>query len=253
MKSVQQARTNPAYRASVTVGLFAYGLVHLLIAWLALQVAWGGSREEASQQGAMRELADTPFGGILLWVVAIGLFSLVIWQGLELAFGERKWSAAGRIVVYLALGISALRVATGSGGSSSNEAGQKTLSARLMAETPGRILVGLAGLVVIAVAGRHFYKAVTRQFTRDLTGGVSSGTILLGRIGYGVKGAALLIVGGLIAWAAITYEPSKAGGLDTALRTLKGQPFGTGLLTAMALGIACFGVYCFVWARNAKK
>lgn len=251
MEPVQQARANPVYRASVTVGLMAYGLIHLLIAWIALQVAWGGSREEASHHGALQELADTPFGGIMLWAVAIGLFALVIWQGLELAFGAHKATAVGRGLVYLALGISALRVATGSGGSS--EARQKALSARLMTETPGRILVGLAGLAVIAVAAHHFYKAVTRQFTRDLTGGVSSNTILLGRIGYGVKGVALLIVGGLIAWAAISYEPAKAGELDTALRTLKGQPFGPFLLTAVALGIACFGVYCFVWSRNAKK
>jgi hypothetical protein len=36
------------------------------------------------------------------------------------------------------------------------------------------------------------------------------------------------------------------------LRTLREQPGGPLLLTAVALGIACFGVYCFVWSRNAK-
>ncbi|MFC0626653.1 DUF1206 domain-containing protein [Kribbella deserti] len=250
MKSVQQARSSSVYRAAVTVGLIAYGVVHILIAWIALQVAWGGSGEEASQQGAMREMASTPLGSGLLWVVAIGLFALVIWQGFELVLGERKASAAGRIVVYLALGISAAKVAMGSGGS--GEAGQKSMTARLMAETPGRILVVVIGLVVIAVAARHFYKAYTKKFTEDLTGGVSDGTVMLGQAGYGAKGAALLIVGGLIAWAAISSEPAKAGGLDTALRTVKEQPFGTALLTLMALGIACFGVYCFVWSRNAK-
>jgi hypothetical protein len=36
------------------------------------------------------------------------------------------------------------------------------------------------------------------------------------------------------------------------LRTLKEQPYGSVLLTAMALGLACFGIYCFFWSRNAK-
>jgi len=56
----------------------AYGVVHLLIAWIALQLAFGKSSQEASQQGALRDLAGKPLGGVLLWVVAIGLFALVV-------------------------------------------------------------------------------------------------------------------------------------------------------------------------------
>jgi Domain of Unknown Function (DUF1206) len=38
----------------------AYGVVHLLIAWIALlvAVAWSGTSEQASQQGALQELAE---------------------------------------------------------------------------------------------------------------------------------------------------------------------------------------------------
>lgn len=77
-------------------------------------------------------------------------------------------------------------------------------------------------------------------------------TILLGRIGYAAKGVAFIVAGALFGWAAIDYDPEKAGGLDTALRTIKEQPFGSVLLTVLALGIAAFGVYAFVWSRNAK-
>ena len=85
-----------------------------------------------------------------------------------------------------------------------------------------------------------------------LTPGLPPATVTLGRAGYIAKGIALGIVGVLFGWAAISYDPEKAGGLDTALRTLREQPGGPLLLTAVALGIACFGVYCFVWSRNAK-
>ena len=41
------------------VGLIAYGVVHLLVAWLALQLAWGGGGgKSADQSGAMSTLAE---------------------------------------------------------------------------------------------------------------------------------------------------------------------------------------------------
>jgi hypothetical protein len=244
-------RSRP-YRWLVTAGLIGYGVVHLLVAWIAVQIAWGGSSEEASPQGALRELADKPFGGVLLWAVAIGFFGLTLWQVSTLIFDEdRRFSAAGRSVLYLVLGILSVRVAMGSGGGGGQQ--QQTASARLMSEPAGRILVVLIGAGVLAIGVRHGWKAVTKKFTEDLTGGVPNGTVRLGQIGYAAKGVALGIVGVLFAWAAIDYDPEKAGGLDTALRTIREQPFGQILLTLMALGIACFGVYCFIWSRHARR
>jgi hypothetical protein len=254
MRTAQEARTTRTYGIAITVGLIAYGVVYLLIAWIALQLAWGGSSKEASQQGALQELAEKPLGGVLLWIVAIGLFALVIWRALELAYGnldtEKKVSAIGRGVVYLVLAVSAVKIATGSGGGGSSQ--EKTFSARLMENGAGRVLIILIGLVIVGVGVRQIYKAVTKKFTEDLVGGVSDVTILLGRIGYAAKGVAFIVAGGLFAWAAISYDPEKAGGLDTALRTIKDQPFGSILLTILALGIAAFGVYAFAWSRNAK-
>jgi len=254
MRTAERAQQSSLYRLSITVGLIAYGIVHLLVAWIALQLAWGKSSTDASQQGALRELANTPLGGALLWVVAFGLFALVVWQVLQLAYGwldtSKKVSSAGRAIVYLVLGISAIKVAVGSGSSSTGA--QQSMTARLMQHGGGRVLVVVIGLVIIGIGVRQLYKAWTKKFTEDLTGGVSDATIALGRIGYTSKGVAFVIVGALFAWAAISYDPKKAGGLDTALRTLKEQPFGSILLTAMATGIACFGVYCFVWSRNAR-
>jgi hypothetical protein len=242
------------YDVSITVGLIAYGVVHLLIGWIALQLAWGKSNEEASQQGALQELASKPLGGMLLWVVAIGLFALVIWKALELASGyldtSKKVSSAGRGVVYLVLGISAVKVAVGSGVSSSGT--QRSMTGRLMENPAGRVLVVIVGLVVIGIGVRQIYKAATKKFTEDLSGFVAPATITLGRVGYAAKGVVFIIAGALFAWAGISYQPAKAGGLDTALRTLKEQAYGSWLLTVMALGLACFGIYCFVWSRNAK-
>ena len=50
----------------------------------------------------------------------------------------------------------------------------------------------------------------------------------------------------------MNYDPEKARGLDAALRTLREQSYGTFLLALVALGIAAFGVYCFLQSRYRK-
>jgi len=242
-------------RLAVTLGLVAYGVVHLLIAWIALQLAFGKSSEEASQQGALRDLAGKPLGGVLLWVVAIGLFALVVWQVMQLFWGHldlrKKVSSAGRAIVYLALGLSAVKIAVGSGGSGTGR--QRSVTARVMEHGWGRAVIVAAGVAIVAIGCYHVYKGITKKFTEDLAGGASDLTVLLGRIGYGAKGIAYAVVGVLFGWAAIAYDPQKAGGLDTALRTIKEQPAGSVLLTVLAVGIAAFGAYCFSWSRNARR
>ena len=52
--------------------------------------------------------------------------------------------------------------------------------------------------------------------------------------------------------AALQNSASKATGLDGALRSLRQQPVGPWLLTAVALGIAAYGVYSFARAKSAR-
>ncbi len=75
----------------------------------------------------------------------------------------------------------------------------------------------------------------------------------LGLDGYPAKGVALGVVGALLVYAAVTFDPAKATGLDGALRTILDAPFGRVLLTLVALGIAAFGAYCFVRARHPER
>lgn len=57
------------------------------------------------------------------------------------------------------------------------------------------------------------------------------------------------LVGVLVIETAITYRPSKADGIDKALLTLRGQPFGAFLLILAALGVIIFGIYGLCEAR----
>jgi len=264
--SVQQQASQVAesqwFERGVRAGLVAYGVLHVLIAWLALQLAFGERAGAASQQGAMRELAEKPFGSVLLWLVCVGFVCLVGWQAFEALAGHTKHDgaklafkrlgSAGRVVVYTVFALSAARTALGEGSGSS----QDHLTAELMKLPLGAFLVGLGGVVVVAIGGYLIYKGLSRSFEDDLTADATSGTsgslvVRLGQVGYPAKGIALGAVGVLFVWAAATFDPDKAGGLDVALRSLIEQSLGPWVLAAVALGIGCFGVYCFFWARYA--
>ena len=60
---------------------------------------------------------------------------------------------------------------------------------------------------------------------------------------------ALGLIGVLVVVAAVRFDPSKANGLDPALKALAGEPYGVFLLAAVALGLAAYGAFCFFDAR----
>jgi hypothetical protein len=272
MGSARQAGDSDALENLARVGLIAYGVVHLLVAWLALQLAWGGgSGESADQSGAMSTVAESPVGKPLLWVIAIGLIALAVWQAAEVLRWRHGWSASGKTrtkalrksgkaivkaVIYISLAVLAIRFATGGGQSSSQQ--QQQTTAGVFDWPAGQFLVGAAGLILIGSGAYHVYKGVTKRFLKEIdTSDASPGAVKLvtrlGQVGFPGKGVALAAVGALLVWAAVTFDPSKAQGLDGALHSILDLPFGQILLTLVALGIAAFGAYLFVRARYPER
>jgi hypothetical protein len=271
MGAADEAGNSDSLEHLARIGLIAYGVVHLLVAWLALQLAWGSRQESADQSGAMRTLAESPVGTPLLWVVAVGMIALAVWQAAEVLRWRHGWSASGKTrtkalrksgkaivkaVIYISLAVLAIRFATGGGQSSSQQQQQQT--AGVFAWPAGRWLVGAAGLILIGVGAYHVYKGVKKRFlkeidTTDCSPGALKLVTRLGQVGFPGKGIALAVVGALLAYAALTFDPSKAQGLDGALRTILELPLGTILLTLVAVGIAAFGAFCLVRARYPER
>jgi len=256
-----EARESDWVDRAARIGLVAYGLVHVVIGWLALQLALGDRSGSASSSGAIRELADQSFGLVLVWLVAIGMFLLMCWRILEAAVGRREYdgvkrirkrlTSAGLAVIYGYISWSALSVATGSG---SSGGGTDSTTAKLMDLTGGQLIVGAIGVAIAGFGVAHVVKAYTEKFRKKLDQKGLSGTsgtvyVWLGKAGYVAKGIAFGIVGGLFCYAAATHEPNKSGGLDQALLEVLEQPFGPFLLAAIALGFAAFGLFCFAQAR----
>jgi hypothetical protein len=69
-------------------------------------------------------------------------------------------------------------------------------------------------------------------------------------VGFVLKGIALVLVGVVVGWAALTSHPDRGDGLDDTLRIVAEEPFGQWLLTAIAVGLAAFAVYCLARARH---
>ncbi|WP_162599816.1 DUF1206 domain-containing protein [Nocardioides solisilvae] len=258
-----RAEDSPWLDHAVRAGLVAYGLTHLLIAWVALQLAWGGaSSDQASSEGAFQQLTSSALGTAVLWAVAVGLLLLVLWRLLEAAFGHddeegaARWVKAGgsllKAGLYAALAVTAIRTLTGSSGG-----GGKPLTAQVLSWPAGQVLVVLAGICVIGYGGWTAYRGVSEKFLEHLdssgrTGEVGTAYRWAGKAGYVAKGVSIGIVGLLVAHAGWTHE-GKDKGLDDALREVLQQPFGPWVLSAIALGIACYGLFCFARARHLDR
>jgi len=262
----EQAGDSKSLEGLARVGLIAYGLVHLLIGWSALQIAWGASGgNSADSSGAMTTLAEQPFGRILLWLVAVGLVALALWQVSAAIWGYRqsegatrvreKATSAAKAVIYAALGVSAAAVALGSGTSSSQS--QQQATSGVLGWPGGRVIVVVAGLIIVGVGVACMVKGMRRSFREEIDTSSMSSTgrkavTRLGQVGYVAKGVALAIVGGLLGYAALSFGPRQAQGLDGAVQTILTQPFGRFLLTAVALGFMAFGVFAVLQSRYRR-
>ncbi|HCB06574.1 MAG TPA: DUF1206 domain-containing protein [Nocardioides sp.] len=259
----RQASDSEWIDVAARLGLVAYGVVHLVIAWLAIQLAFGDREGSTDSSGAIQQLAEQPFGKAMVWALGIGMFLLVIWQGLEAAFGHRdeegftkvrkRVTSAGKAVVYAVIGVSAVRAAMGSG--SSGKSGTDSLTAKIMDLPGGQVIVGAIGLAIIGIGAYLVHKAWTEKFAKYInaegqSGATGTAYLWFGKAGYTAKGIAFGIVGSLFLYAALTHDPKKSGGLDQALHKVLQQPFGQILLVLIAIGIGCYGLFCFARARH---
>jgi hypothetical protein len=241
------------------LGLLARGLLHGIVAWLAIEVAHGDGHRRADSQGALAVIAHQPLGRGLLVAVAAGFVAYAVWSFAAVTRTDgSELAEIGRGVVYLALAILAGSVALGSGRSGGSGSGggggrESDLTAQVLRWPGGRVLVVAIAIGVIVAGAANAWKIGGRRWADGLELDRHSQVVqrLLGvvaTVGLAARSVVFGLVGIFIARAAVRYDPKEAEGLDGALKRLAAQPHGPALLTVVALGLVAYGLWCVAMA-----
>src|SRR5687767_14805769 len=197
-------------------GIIAKGVVYCLIGLLTSLTAVGISKKKMDQADTFKLIYEQPFGKMLLVIIAIGLFGYVTWRSFQAIQdidhkGKNSKAIFIRIgyaisaVIYLGLGVYALKLAL-NGSSSDNGETQKTIISKVLDYPGGAWLLGLVA-VIIAVNGiRQMYKGISQRFMENVNFYNSGRAGLFkkaGIIGYVSRGVVLIIIGYFFITAAL--------------------------------------------------
>ncbi|MET8286857.1 MULTISPECIES: DUF1206 domain-containing protein [Streptomyces] len=255
----------PVTEYAARAGLTARGVIYLLVGVLALQIAFGDSGKQADRGGALAEIAQKPFGAVLLWALGLGLVGMALWRLSEAVFGsagqdggkaKKRLLSAGRCVFYSFTAYSVLSFAAGSRGSGSGSSDRQSqdVTAKVLGLPAGQWIVGAAGAGIVVAGVWIGTRAVLRKFHKKLKlGEMSARTRKLvdvtGVGGGAARGLVFAVAGGFAIRAAVEFEPDKAKGLDNTIRSFAETPAGPWLLVCVAAGLVLFGLFSFAMAR----
>jgi hypothetical protein len=242
-----EPRSEGKFQWLARLGFAVRGLLYVTIAVLVIAA---GRNEDLT--GALEYLGHGVGRGLLMVMVA-GLGGYGLWRLGDAAFGmdsgtghpkawKRRIAAAGSGSIYLFLAYKAARIMIGG---HADAAGPQQNAATALQMPGGPYLLGAAALVGVGAGFVQFHKAATCSFLRHLDDRAKGGWVeLLGRAGYAARGIIFLMVGYLLARAALYHSPAEAGGLKQALAALASP-----VRYPVAGGLLLFGFFSMVEAR----
>ncbi len=246
-------------------GIAARGAIYAIIGVLAIKLAFGAGGETTNQQGALAEIAQQPFGKVLLLLMIVGLAGYAIWRLVRAAIGRGPESGEDDLkeridgvvsgVAYAMLCVTAISILGGSGGGSGGSPDKTT--GGVLGWPGGQYLVGAAGLIIIAVGLEQGYKGITHRFlekskTEQMSARVERGFTALGVAGHLARMVVFALIGWFVLRAAIDFDPDKAVSLDGALSAVGHASYGPVLLGLVAAGLIAFAAYSVADARYRK-
>ena len=244
-------------------GLAARGVMYVMIGWIAVQVAFGRSRQQADRTGALHSISATPVGGVLLWLLVIGFIGMALWRlseaavrlsGLRRQKTSKRLAAFARAIIYGVIAYGVLKYALGLGSPQSSDTQSVDLTATLLKYPGGQALVVVIGLAFIGGGLYLAYKA-WRKEVPPRPGARADADPHPAR-----RGMARPVRrdrprhrvpdrGHLPRHRGRRRQPQQAKGVDSSLRRLAVTPLGPWLLVLVAIGLVMFGLFSCCQAK----
>jgi len=253
---------NKTVEGLARIGYATRGLIYFVIGLLTILLSFGYGGKTTDQQGAIAMIGKQPFGGLLLWLVLIGLVCYSLWGLIRAIFNPlHKTHDLKGFAVRVGFFVSGVAYATLvlptygliSGGSQPAQNGVQqdqiqNFAAAVLAIPFGQWLVGIVGIIVILIGIYQFVLGFTPVFENQiilvkLTPVQVKRVKFLGRFGTVSRGVIISLIGIFLVDAAYTSNSKLAKGFDSAMTTILQQPFGPWLMGIVALGLISLGLY----------
>lgn len=261
----RRAGRSPWFERLGRAGLVAKGALYAVVGILAIQVATGSGEASPDKSGALRTIAEQPFGKGLLVLLALGLAGYALWRLAQavldrdaegedpkgLAKRAANLAKAGWYGILCGLTVSVL-VGNGSGGGN-----EQQTTAGVFERPFGRYAVYAAGAAFVAAALFNAWRAVTGKFnkkvnTHEMGETEETAATAVGVLGHLARFVVFGLIGLFLLEAAWKFDPKQARGLDGALLEVAQRPYGAYLLGAVAVGLLAYAAHCLVQARYRR-
>ena len=249
-------------------GLVARGLLYLVVATLAVQVARGHSEARADKQGALQAVVRQPLGRLLVLLLAVGFAGYAVWRFVEAAVGPpdesdsrkamfKRVGYAARAGLYAFFFGSAVKLFIWSKQADASQNAPEDWTARILDWPGGTWLVQVVGLVAVGAGLYIGWRGLSGKFRKRLKS-IEMGPVAqrwvrgVGTVGMVARMLLTVAIGVFLVAAARQHDPGQAVGIDGALKRLAAHPYGPVLLVLVAFGLASYGLYSLAEARYRR-
>jgi hypothetical protein len=242
-------------------GFAAQGTCFVIIAVLALELAFGESGRLTDPRGAFVVLAEGGWTRVLLVFLAIGFGGYSIWRFAQAIFDRggmgsspgglgRRAIQLGQGVMYALLTATAVRILTGARAHGS----AKQAASGILGWPGGPELVGAIGAALAIVAAVNVYWGVSGRFMESLRAYKHDAAAeallrIAGTVGFCALGFVLGVISWFLLRAAVDFNAGRVVSLGGAMARLARADYGDFILTAVAAGLLAYGVFGLLQAR----
>lgn len=243
-----------------TLGQASKGVVYIIIGSLTALAAFDEGGEKADKSSVIDFLQNQPFGNILIYIMAFGIFAYALWRFYKaIADPKNKGDDAsgfikrfGYFITGLIYGAFGVAVLSGGSGGGSN---RQQYAAQILDKGYGPILIGLIGIIVVGVGIYQIYKGYSGKYLKELNATRSSQKELLqktGKFGYMARGVVFGIIGYFVLLAAYTQNADMIRSTQGAFTYMQNLSYGWLIMGLIAIGLLGHGIFMLFVAKHSS-